>query len=407
MQIIAVHELIGYLTELFDEDELLRDVWVRGEVSNFVRSSAGHSYFTLKDSAGQLRCVLFRGAARGVAQLPANGEGILAHGRVTLYEPRGELQLVVDLVQPEGAGLLQLAFEETRRRLELEGLFQPARKRPLPSMPRLIGVVTSPTGAVWHDIQTVIARRWPLAELVLAPALVQGEGAAKSIAAGIQRLCDTEPVEVLIVGRGGGAAEDLAAFNDEGVARAIFGARVPVVSGVGHETDVTIADLVADVRAATPTAAAELCVPDRRDHLARVLDLRARLGALLAGRLQEGRQTLRRDELLLARMAPARLIERGRQRIDDLSRLALRSLAHQHELRRQETRRLTRQLAALSPYTVLARGYAVVEDAPSGRVIDAVGSVSAGQALRITVADGAFGATVNDGAATWRAVPTA
>lgn len=395
MQILAVHELIGYLSELFEDDELLGDVWVRGEVSNFSRSAAGHSYFTLKDGTSQLRCVLFRGNARGVAQLPANGDGILAHGRVTLYEPRGELQLVVDLVQPEGAGLLQLAFEETRRRLELEGLFQQARKRPLPAMPRLIGVVTSPTGAVWHDIQTVIARRWPLAELVLAPAQVQGEAAPASIVAGIQRLCATEPVEVLIVGRGGGAAEDLWAFNDERVARAIFGACVPVVSGVGHEVDVTIADLVADVRAATPTAAAELCVPDWREQLSRTNELRALLGERLAGRLLQGRQALRRSEVLLERVAATRLIEQGRQRVDDLSRAAWRTLAHQQELRRQETRRLSRQLAALSPQTVLARGYAVVEDARSGQAIDTVRLVAPLQALRITVADGAFGATVS------------
>lgn len=398
MYILAVHELIGYLTELFDEDELLSDVWVRGEVSNFVRSAAGHCYFTLKDEASQLRTVLFRGAARGVARLPANGDGVLAHGRVTLYEPRGELQLLADLVQPEGTGMLQLAFEETRQRLELEGLFQAARKRPLPPMPRVIGVVTSPTGAVWHDIQTVIARRWPLAELVLAPALVQGDGAPASIVAAIQQLCDAEPVDVLIVGRGGGSVEDLWAFNDERVARAIFAARVPIVCGVGHETDVTIADLVADLRAATPTAAAELCVPDWREQLARVMELRARLDERVMGRLSESRQALRHQQLLVKRLAPVRLIARGRQRIDELSRLALRALGHQQELRRQETRRLSQQLATLYPYTVLSRGYAVVESAESGRVIASVKSVVPRQSLRITVADGQFGATVRDDA---------
>lgn len=396
MQVLAVHEVIGYLSELLGADGLLGDLWVRGEVSNFSRSSAGHSYFTLKDGTSQLRCVLFRGNTRGVARLPGNGDGILAHGRVTLYEPRGELQLVVDLVQPEGAGLLQLAFEETRLRLELEGLFQPARKRPLPHMPRLIGVVTSPTGAVWHDIQTVIARRWPLAGLVLAPAIVQGEGAPASIVAAIQRLCATEPIDVMIVGRGGGAVEDLWAFNDERVARAIFGACVPVVSGVGHEVDVTIADLVADVRAATPTAAAELCVPDQRAQLARLNDVRERLHERISSQLTRGRQAIRRSEAVLERGPVPRLVERGRQRVDDLSRAAWRLLEHRQAIGRQETHRLSRQLVALSPHTVLARGYAVVEDARSGQVVNSIVAVAARQQLRVTVADGVFGATVTD-----------
>lgn len=394
MNVLAVNELTAYLRELLDEDALLQDLWIRGEVSNFSRSSAGHCYFTLKDEQCQLRCVLFRGNARGLAFLPGNGDGLLAHGRVTLYEARGEYQLLVDLVQPAGVGPLQLAFEELRHRLANEGLFQEERKRPLPAMPRCIGVVTSASGAVWHDIQTVIARRFPLAELLLAPALVQGADAPASIVAALQCLRAEERVEVIIVARGGGSLEDLWAFNDERVARAIFAARVPVISGVGHEVDVTIADLVADLRAPTPSAAAELCVPDRRELAGRVGEARQRAWSLIEETLRGRREALIRVERDLARASPARSVARERQRLDELTQRAERALAHHRQLRRQVVLRLERQLAALDPRAVLTRGYALVEDAESGTPIVSATTPRAGQALRVTMADGAFEALV-------------
>ena len=394
MNVLAVGELTDYLRELFESDPVLRDLWVRGEVSNFSRSAAGHCYFTLKDDESQVRCVLFRGDARWLPFMPANGDGILAHGRVCLYEPRGEYQLRVDRVQPEGVGPLQLAFEELRYRLEQEGLFDEARKRPLPAMPRCIGVVTSATGAVWHDIQTVVARRYPLAELVLAPAAVQGDDAPVSIVAAIRALCLDERVEVLIVGRGGGSIEDLWAFNDERVARAIFAARVPVISGVGHEVDVTIADFVADLRAPTPSAAAELCVPDLRELAGRVADARARLRELMDGSLRDGREALGQAERRLARASPERTVEQGRQRLAALSRAAVRALDHQLVLQRRAVTTLERQLAALDPRAVLGRGYAVVTDPASDEVVASAAEVHAGQPLRVTVADGEFAALV-------------
>jgi exodeoxyribonuclease VII large subunit len=396
VNVLAVGELTDYLRELFESDPILRDLWVRGEVSNFSRSAAGHCYFTLKDDESQVRCVLFRGDARWLPFMPANGDGILAHGRVCLYEPRGEYQLRVDLVQPEGVGPLQLAFEELRYRLEQEGLFDEARKRPLPAMPRCIGVVTSATGAVWHDIQTVVARRYPLTELVLAPATVQGDDAPASIVAAIRALCLDERVEVLIVGRGGGSIEDLWAFNDERVARAIFAARVPVISGVGHEVDVTIADFVADLRAPTPSAAAELCVPDLRELAGRVADARARLRELMDGCLHDGREALGQAERRLARASPERTVEQGRQRLAALSRAAGRALDHQLQLQRHAVTTLERQLAALDPRAVLGRGYAVVTDPASDEVVASAAEVHAGQPLRVTVADGEFAALVGE-----------
>jgi exodeoxyribonuclease VII large subunit len=396
MNVLAVNELTGYLVELFESDPILCDVWVQGEVSNFNRSASGHCYFTLKDSESQLRCVLFKQDARWLTFTPANGLAIQAHGRVTLYEPRGEYQLRVDLVQPAGVGELQLAFEELRARLEREGLFEPGRKRPLPAMPRTIGVVTSPTGAVWHDIQTVIGRRFPLAELVLAPARVQGDGAPESIVAGIRALCADERVEVLIVGRGGGSAEDLWAFNDERVARAIFAARVPVISGVGHEIDVTIADFVADLRAPTPSAAAELCVPDCRELLGAVDAARDRLRELMTDQLADAHEAVAHARHALLRASPQYTIATGRARLAALKRTAEQALRHDRALHRQRIIALERQLTALDPRAVLARGYAVVEDDHTGTILTSVDEALPGRALRITVADGAFDALVPD-----------
>ena len=257
-----------YLTEILREDPVLQNVWVRGEVGNLTRSAAGHSYFSLRDAGATLRCVMFRGGGVG-ADLIEEGSAVIAHGRVALYEPRGDLQLIADVVQPEGVGELQLKLEELKMRLEKEGLFEESRKRPLPRFPVRVGVVTSPTGSVWHDIQNVTSRRYPAVELVLAPALVQGNEAVPTIVAAFDALEHLDDIDVTIVARGGGSLEDLWPFNEEDVVRAIFKSGVPVVSAIGHETDYTIADLVADVRAPTPSAAAELVMPDQAELLGR------------------------------------------------------------------------------------------------------------------------------------------
>ncbi|HNO66739.1 MAG TPA: exodeoxyribonuclease VII large subunit, partial [Tepidiformaceae bacterium] len=257
---LSVSAVVSFLREVLEANEFFSDLWIQGEVSNYSRSQVGHRYFSLKDPQAALRTVLFRDNMAGF-QLK-DGERVLAHGRITIYPQRGELQFVADFVRPEGVGILAAKFEELRLRLEAEGLFDPARKRPLPRFPHRIGLVTSPTGAVLQDIRNVLTRRWPLATVILAPALVQGAQAAGQVAAALRQLAREPDLDLAIVARGGGSAEDLAAFNDEGVARAIYGFPVPVISGVGHESDVTIADMVADLRAPTPSAAAERAAPD-------------------------------------------------------------------------------------------------------------------------------------------------
>ena len=260
MQLFTVTEIAQYLKQSLDRDSQLQDLWVSGEVSNLVRSAAGHAYFTLKDAGAQIRCALFRGG-RG-AELLTDGGAVNAHGRVSFYENRGQLQLYVDMVQPSGLGALALELERLKTQLDEEGLFDPSRKRPLPLFPKRIGVVTSEQGAVLHDIRNVVERRYPLAELVVCASAVQGDQAVSEVIDALRTLNAEGDIDVIIVARGGGSLEELSAFNSEQVARAIHASHAPVVSAVGHETDVTIADLVADVRAPTPSAAAELATLD-------------------------------------------------------------------------------------------------------------------------------------------------
>lgn len=364
MKIYSVAEVNRHLRETLEADSLLADIWVSGEVSNYTQSTAGHLYFTLKDQASQLRCVFFRPK---VAITVEDGIAVVTHGRVSIYEVTGALQLYVDLVQPEGLGVLHLEFERLKMKLEAEGLFEPSRKRPLPLFPRRIGVVTSPTGAVFHDIASIVARRYPLAELVLAPTQVQGEGAEDGIVQALQTLDDMEGIDVVIVARGGGSLEDLWAFNEEKVARAIYASKAPVISGVGHDTDFTIADFVADVRAPTPSAAAELAVPDRAE---------------LEAHLQSLSTTLLRDV--------ARNLDRYRQRIDEVSRAASVHLMSALALSREKLRGRELELASLSPMATLTRGYALVQHSVTGSVVSRIDQVQRGDSIDIKVSDGQF-----------------
>ncbi|MDP2728063.1 MAG: exodeoxyribonuclease VII large subunit, partial [Dehalococcoidia bacterium] len=319
MQIYPVAQVTRYLKGLLEGDGLLRDLWVSGEVSNLSRSMAGHLYFTLKDTDGQLRCVFF--SEGGQLSWLANGSAVVAHGRVSLYEAQGSLQLYVDVVQPEGTGILHLQLEELHARLGKEGLFEESRKRPLPAFPRRIGVVTSPTGAALRDILKILSRRYPLAEVLLSPTLVQGDGAAPGIVEALRLLNDLGDADVIILARGGGSLEELWAFNEEAVVRAIHASRVPVVTGVGHETDTTLADLAADFRAPTPTAAAVAVVPD-------VMDLAQRVAYLLQELLLRARDLVSKKAECLERAAwdlHRALPDIGarRQRVDDLTRVIL------------------------------------------------------------------------------------
>jgi exodeoxyribonuclease VII large subunit len=354
MRVIDVAELTAYIKDLLESDPILTNVWVRGEISNFSRSSAGHIYFTLKSEKAQLRCALFRGNARFLTFAPANGDAVMAHGKVEFYMPSGQSQLIVDVLQPEGTGLLQLQFEELRQRLEREGLFDPARKRPLPAYPRHIGVVTSATGAVWHDIQNVLARRYPLCELILAPAQVQGVEAPATIIAALNALQEDGRADVIIVGRGGGSAEDLACFNDEKLARAIFAASVPVISAVGHETDFTIADFVADHRAPTPSAAAEIVTAAQHQIEDRIAALDARVLRAARYHLVLARQRLTAVSVPAMRARLESLLGRRAQRLDDLTYRLQGAAARRLRTRSAQLSQLTARLARHNPAARLA-----------------------------------------------------
>ena len=387
-----VGRVISRIVALLQADDLLQDVWVEGEVRNYSRSGAGHIYFRLADDDGALACVLFRGRNRGAKF--GQGDEVLAHGQVGIYRDRGDLQLLVDDVRPRGTGVLQAEFERLHALLEAEGLFAPERKRALPRYPRRIGVATSSAGAVWHDVQQVLGRRWPLAGLLLSPCLTQGEGAAESIAGAIGAFAalesDDQP-DVIIVARGGGSPEDLWAYNEEPVARAIYASPIPVVSAVGHETDFTIADFVADRRAPTPSAAAEIVAPDRAEESARVRGLVAAGGQIAHSRLARMQQQLSEFEgrLAVAAPDPGALRVELQRRLQGIERRAAAAMS-------QRTAALAAsraRLEALNPLATLERGYAMLTSA-DGAVIASIGDAEVGGRLRVRLRDGSLGARV-------------
>jgi exodeoxyribonuclease VII large subunit len=387
---LSVGQLTKHLAALLDSDAILQDVWVRGEASNVTYHGSGHLYFGMKDEDACLRCVMWRSDARALQFVLEPGMQILAHGRMAVYEKRGEVQLIVDAAEPDGLGALFLAFEQLKGRLEAEGLFAPERKRPIPTFPRRVAIVTSPTGAVLHDVSTILRRRCPATTLVVVPARVQGEEAPESLVRAIAAANEASGAEVLIVARGGGSLEDLWAFNSEAVARAIAASRLPVVSAVGHETDVTIADFVADLRAPTPSAAAELVVPDGAELLRRVTEAQERLLHAARTRLLEDREHLHH---LLARRPFARPLEevnRRRQTLDDHQDRLLAASERRRERARLGLAALAGRLDALSPLAVLARGYAVLTREADGTPIRSRAQVSPGDRLRVRLRDGEF-----------------
>lgn len=382
---------------MLESSPVLGDLWIAGEVSNVSRPASGHVYFTLKDGNAQLRSVYFASKAprRGsTAHLIQNGQAIVAHGRVSLYEQRGDLQLYVDFVQPEGAGALQAEFERLKVRLEEEGLFDESRKRALPRFPRRIGVVTSESGAVFHDICHVLERRWPLAEVVLSPAPVQGTEAVPGIIGAIEQLNARGDIDVIIAGRGGGSIEELWAFNDELVARAIFASVAPVVSAVGHETDTTIADFVADRRAPTPSAAAEIVSPDRGEIGVRLRVLSAGLESAARQEIGLRRSNFQHDLHVLERRAPN--VDRLRQDVDGVARRAARAVDETSSTAVHAIGAFVWRLKSLDPFATLERGYAVVQRGPT--VISSVRNTKAGEALGVRVKDGTFNVRVDGGA---------
>jgi len=356
-KIYTVRELTSQVKAAIEER--LGEVWVEGEVSNLATPASGHMYFSLKDGSAQLRAVMFRGAAARLKFRPKDGDELLVFGRLTVYEPRGQYQIIVERAEPKGLGALQKAFEELKARLAAEGLFAQERKRPIPFLPRTIGVVTSATGAAIHDMLEVIWGRFPNARVVLCPVRVQGTGAAEEIAAAIGHVNAWGRADVLVVGRGGGSIEDLWAFNEEVVARAIFDSAIPVVSAVGHEVDVSIADFVADARALTPSAAGMKVVPRRAD-LEAELDVDAgRLERAMRNRVATEREHLRLLERSYGMHAPVEILGRERQRLDDIAGRIASFCERAAAAAREDLAEFSGKLEGLSPLGVLSRGYSV------------------------------------------------
>lgn len=391
MEIYSVTEALYYLKIVLDCDEHLNDLWMQGEVSGYRTPGAnGHLYFSLKDGTSTVPCVMWRGDAARQKYLPRDGSSFLMHGHMGVYEVNGKLQFYVNEIQPDGIGRLHLEFEALKGRLEAEGLFAPERKRPLPPRPRTIGVVTSPTAAAFQDILNVLRRRYPLAQLVLSPTLVQGEAAPPLIVAALQALNQQPNVDVIILARGGGSMEDLWCFNDERVARAVFASRVPVVSGVGHEIDFTIVDYVADLRAPTPSAAAELVAPDIEQLRDEVRSLADQLYAGLQNNLDEKRSEVANFKRLLNQYSPATGIASNRQRIDELTSRSALHLRHSMELQRAKVSSLASSLKVMNPQQILERGYAVVTRETNGAVLSSVQAIHEDENLQVRVKDGTF-----------------
>ena len=386
---LGVSEITRYLRELFESDEILRDVWVQGEISNLSRPSSGHIYFTLKDAASALRCVIWKSAAMRMRFLMQNGQLIEAHGYISLYERDGAYQLYVDAVKAGGEGILFQEFLRLRARLEEEGLFNSERKRPLPALPNVIGIVTSPTGAALQDMLNTLAQRYRLAQVVIAPTSVQGESAPAEIVKAIKTLNRRIKPDVILLARGGGSLEDLWAFNEESVVRAVAASEAPVITGVGHETDFTLVDFAADLRAPTPTGAAVAATSDQVELAANFAGLVSDMKSAFLSRLQGMRQEFNQVQLDLQRTSPRYQVQNDRQRLDEMQ-LRLQRSAHQKVVIDQtRLQGMVSRLAALGPESVLQRGYAIVSR-PDGSVIRQKTQVNPGETLVVRVSDGRF-----------------
>jgi len=395
MQVYTVSQVTQYIKNLFEVDPTLQDLWVEGEVSNCVQSAAGHMYFTLKDAHAQLSCVLWRSTVASLEHLPANGDAMMVHGRASVYEVQGRYQFYVDWLEPVGAGALFLRLQALKDKLQREGLFAAEHKRPLPPFPRKLGVVTSPVGAALRDILHILQRRYPLAEFILAPTLVQGDEAPPQIVAAIEALNAYPDVDAIIVARGGGSLEELWAFNDERVARAIFASRVPVISGVGHETDYTLADFVADVRAPTPSAAAEVAVPDQEVLRSQIVQYRDALQQQMKQRIADEHRRIEHTAMLLRRFSPRALVDRRRQTLDERRQRIVTVQGHHLALLREHLVGMRLRLQALSPKSTLNRGYAVVSRRDTGAVVTHTAQVVSGDGIHVRVSDGHFTGVVD------------
>lgn len=393
--ILSPAQVSQYIKRFMDRDPVLSGLLVRGELSNYKIYPSGHHYFTLKDPEGALRCVMFRGDAAALRFRPENGMQVIAAGRVTVFPRDGQYQLYCTRLTPEGAGDLHLAFEQRKETLRREGLFDQSHKKPIPRYPKTIALVTSPAGAAVRDMLRILEVRWPMARVRILPVRVQGEGAAEEIAAAIRWANWNQVADLIITGRGGGSMEDLWAFNEESVARAIFDSDLPVISAVGHEPDVTIADFVADLRAATPSNAAELAVPDQNEIYAALRKDQDRLEGGMSYRLSRYRQTLNRMGKSRALTDPTFYFQNKRLLLDYQSRRLAHGLDRSVSAQKERLGRLAASLDAMSPLKVLGRGYAIVQKEDVG-VLSSVEQVDSGDRIQLRLSDGALNCRVEE-----------
>ena len=388
--VLTVFELNEYIRMLLEGNPVLKSVWVKGEISNFVSHRSGHLYFSLKDEDGVIRAVMFRGQAESLGFLPEEGMKVILHGRVTLYGKTGQYQITADAMQPDGVGALYIAFEQLKRKLEREGLFAEERKKPLPRYPHRIGVITSPTGAAIRDMLQITARRYPLAEILLYPSLVQGADAPIQLISGLKYFeaqKETEDaVDVIIIGRGGGSIEDLWAFNDERLARTVAASTIPVISAVGHETDFTICDFVSDKRAPTPSAAAELAVPDAATLMRQLGNLSRRFETLLISDIERKRARVYEMQTSRGLLRPSHAIDEKRIMLDRLSDRLETASQRAAERRAAELRLIAERLNALNPLAILSRGYCAVAR-PDGTICTKAESLSENDVVLLRFSD--------------------
>ncbi|MBO5099551.1 MAG: exodeoxyribonuclease VII large subunit [Clostridia bacterium] len=393
--ILTVSQLNAYIKSKFDFDEVLSGVWIKGEISNFKNHSSGHMYMTLKDEMGVVKAVMFKGNTFSLRFMPENGMKVLAYGRVSVYERDGQYQLYVEKMEPDGIGALYIAYEQLKKRLEQEGLFDERHKKDIPVFPRKIGVVTSPTGAAVRDILNVLKRRYPLADVTVYPVQVQGDGSAEQIASAIEYINAATECDVIITGRGGGSIEDLWCFNEEVCARAIFNSKIPVISAVGHETDFTIADFVADLRAPTPSAAAELATPDISEITSYLFDMKSRLLRLSVNAVENKRFKLTETAKRFSEKAVLNDYAGKRQYIDSLMQRSTTTVASKIAQAREGFVKSVSKLEVLNPLSVLKRGYSLATD-EKGQVLDTVKAFKKDKPFMLNLKDGKLEAVVKE-----------
>ena len=392
--VFSISQINEYVKLTLERNDVLSNVWLRGEISNFKNQySTGHLYLSLKDGDSMIKAVMFRGYAQKLGFIPRDGDKVIVHGKISVYSARGEYQVYIDEMQPDGIGLLAQAYERLKQKLSVEGLFDASHKKPIPENPTRVGVITSASGAAIHDILNVSGRRAAGVEIVIFPALVQGDGAPRSLSSGIRYFNNVSPVDVIIIGRGGGSIEDLWGFNDEGLAREIFASRIPVVSAVGHETDFTICDFVSDMRAPTPSAAAELVFPNTAERIGKISLMGDTLEAKMQKKLRDGKYALLNLSRNLELRSPMRMLGDKNMRVSLLAERLEGAMDKKIETSKNRLAVCSAKLGAQNPLSVLSRGYTLVEN-EDNTVISSSKELTHGDNIRLVFADGEVRATV-------------